>query len=83
MDGKGCYRDSIFAERFWRSVKYECVYLQALEDDAHLCRELRKYFTWHNRQRPHQGWTVRHPMRCTRSTTDSGGLTLIMIPVRA
>ena len=55
MDGKGCYRDNIFVERLWRSVKYECVYLKAFEDGAHLRRELRKYFTWYNRQRPHQG----------------------------
>ena len=36
-------------------MKYECVYLKAFEDGAHLRRELRKYFTWYNRQRPHQG----------------------------
>lgn len=55
MDGRGCYQDNIFVERLWRSVKYECVYLKAFEDGAHLKRELRDYFAWYNRERPHQG----------------------------
>jgi putative transposase len=36
MDSKGCYQDTIFVERLWRSVKYECVYLEAFESGAHL-----------------------------------------------
>ncbi|XAW61329.1 IS3 family transposase (plasmid) [Halomonas sp. Bachu 37] len=55
MDGKGCYRDNIFVERLWRSVKYECIYLKAFEDGAHLRQELRAYFAWYNHHRPHQG----------------------------
>ncbi|WP_373862954.1 IS3 family transposase [Halomonas halmophila] len=55
MDGKGCYQDNIFVERLWRSVKYECVYLKAFEDGAHLRGELKRYFTWFNKERPHQG----------------------------
>jgi putative transposase len=31
MDGKGCWRDNVFVERLWRSVKYEAVYLHAYE----------------------------------------------------
>lgn len=55
MDGKGCYQDNIFVERLWRSVKYECVYLKAFADGAHLREELKRYFTWFNKERPHQG----------------------------
>ncbi|RCV92191.1 IS3 family transposase [Vreelandella rituensis] len=55
MDGKGSYQDNIFVERLWRSVKYECVYLKAFEDGAHLREELSCYFIWYNRDRPHQG----------------------------
>ncbi|MBZ5875249.1 IS3 family transposase [Chromohalobacter salexigens] len=55
MDGKGCYRDNIFVERLWRSVKYECVYLKAFKDGAQLKEELGHYFTWYNQERPHQG----------------------------
>ena len=55
MDGKGCYRDNIFVERLWRSVKYECVYLKAFDNAAQLKDELRKYFQLYNLERPHQG----------------------------
>ncbi len=55
MDGKGCYRDNIFVERLWRSVKYECVYLKAFKDGAQLKQELGRYFIWYNQERPHQG----------------------------
>lgn len=55
MDGKGCYRDNIFVERLWRSVKYECVYLKAFDDATHLKQELTIWFEWYNTERPHQG----------------------------
>lgn len=55
MDGKGCYRDNIFVERLWRSVKYECLYLQAFDDGHAVHRELKRYFHWYNTERPHQG----------------------------
>ena len=34
MDGKGCWRDNVFVERLWKSVKYEHVYLHAYETVA-------------------------------------------------
>jgi len=55
MDGKGCYRDNIFVEGLWRSVKYKCVYLKAFKDGAHLKQVLGRYFTRYNQKRPHQG----------------------------
>ncbi|MET4694660.1 putative transposase [Endozoicomonas sp. NE40] len=54
MDGKGCYRDNIFVERLWRSVKYECVYLKAFDNGAQLKQELKSYFQLYNSERPHQ-----------------------------
>ena len=54
MDGKGSYRDNIFIERLWRTVKYECVYLHAFDDGSDARRKLTGYFDWYNRQRPHQ-----------------------------
>ena len=54
MDGKGSYRDNIFIERLWRTVKYECVYLHAFDDGSDARRKLTDYFHWYNRQRPHQ-----------------------------
>lgn len=55
MDGKGCFKDNIFVERLWRSVKYECVYLKAFDNAAHLRKELKDYFRWYNAERFHQG----------------------------
>lgn len=53
MDGKGAWRDNVFVERLWRSVKYEEVYLHAY-DSAPLARAaLAKYFTFYNQRRPH------------------------------
>lgn len=53
MDGRGCYHDNIFVERLWRTVKYECVYLNAFEDGHRLRDALAYYFDWYNRERPH------------------------------
>lgn len=55
MDGKGCYQDNIFVERLWRSVKYESLYLHAFSDGMQLRKELTRYFSWYNAERPHQG----------------------------
>ena len=61
MDGKGCYHDNIFVERLWRTVKYECVYLKTFEGGAELRQELRQWFDWYNRERPHQSLDYRTP----------------------
>ena len=61
MDGKGSYRDNIFIERLWRTVKYECVYLHAFDDGSDARRKLTGYFDWYNRQRPHQALEYRTP----------------------
>ena len=53
MDGKGAWRDNVFVERLWRSVKYEEVYLHAY-DSVGIARErLGRYLDWYNRRRPH------------------------------
>ena len=61
MDGKGSYRDNIFIERLWRTVKYECVYLHAFDDGRDARRKLADYFDWYNRQRPHQALGYKTP----------------------
>jgi putative transposase len=55
MDGKGCYRDNIFVERLWRTIKYECLYIQAFADGKALRHGLNTYFEWYNCKRHHQG----------------------------
>jgi putative transposase len=54
MDGKGRWADNIFVERLWRSVKYECVYLQEFENVAAARKALNAYFHFYNYERPHQ-----------------------------
>ena len=61
MDGRGRWRDNIFIERFWRSVKYEEVYLKAYDSIAEARKELRNYFEFYNKQRRHQGLCKKSP----------------------
>ena len=53
MDGKGAWRDNVFVERLWRSVKYERVYLKAYDNVAAARADIADYFVWYNTQRPH------------------------------
>jgi putative transposase len=60
MDGKGAWRDNLFVERLWKSVKYEEVYLHAYDSVPEAQRGLARYFTFYNGGRPHtalDGWT--------------------------
>lgn len=53
MDGKGCWRDNVFVERLWRSIKYEEVYLHAYDSVTAAKLGLGRYITRYNQQRPH------------------------------
>ena len=53
MDGKGAWRDNVFVERLWRSVKYEEVYLKAYENVPEARTEIGRYLTFYNTKRPH------------------------------
>jgi len=54
MDGKGAWRDNVFVERLWRSVKYEEVYLRAHESVADALQSIGRYLDFYNTKRPHQ-----------------------------
>lgn len=54
MDGQGCWRDNVFIERLWKTVKYEEVYLKAYESITEAKKELRKFFDRYNVRRRHQ-----------------------------
>ena len=58
MDGKGRALDNVIVERFWRSVKYEEVYLHDYASMSEARKGLERYFRFYNRERPHQslGW---------------------------
>lgn len=53
MDGKGSWRDNVFVERLWRSVKYEEVYLHAYDSVSAVKAGLARYFDFYNHRRPH------------------------------
>jgi putative transposase len=53
MDGKGAWRDNVFVERLWRSVKYEEVYLHAYDTVSAAKAGLDRYFQFYNSRRPH------------------------------
>jgi len=53
MDGRGCWRDNVFVERLWRSIKYEEVYLHAYDSVNEARRGLDRYLTFYNHRRPH------------------------------
>jgi len=53
MDGKGAWRDNVFIERLWRSVKYEEVYLRAYDSVSDARQSIRRYLDLYNRRRPH------------------------------
>jgi len=54
MDGKGAWRDNVFVERLWRSVKYEEVYLRAYESVGEARSSIGRYLDFYNGRRPHQ-----------------------------
>ena len=53
MDGKGCWRDNVFVERLWKSVKYEEIYLHDYDTVSEVRQALARYFAFYNRRRPH------------------------------
>jgi putative transposase len=54
MDGKGCWRDNVFVERLWKSVKYEEVYLKAYDSVSEAKAALGAYLGFYNTRRPHR-----------------------------
>jgi len=61
MDGRGCWRDNVFVERLWRSVKYEEVYLRAYDSITAARQGLDQYLTFYNQHRPHRALDGRTP----------------------
>jgi putative transposase len=63
MDGKGAWRDNVFVERLWRSVKYEEVYLRAYDSVGEARASIGRYLDFYNRKRPHSSLDARTPDR--------------------
>jgi len=64
MDGKGRAIDIIFIERLWRTVKYEHIYLHAVDDGVQLYEGISTYFSFYNHERPHQSLAYETPGSC-------------------
>jgi len=84
MDGKGAWRDNVFVERLWRSVKYEEVYLRAYDGVSEARTSIGRYLNFYNGRRPHSSlqtsalkfwcsWspTKRTPARCPNRKGDA------------
>jgi putative transposase len=61
MDGHGAWRDNVFVERLWRSVKYEEVYLRAYDSVGEARTSLGRYLVFYNALRPHSSLDARTP----------------------
>jgi putative transposase len=61
MDGKGSWRDNVFVERIWKSVKYEEVYLRAYDSVGEARASIDRYLEFYNERRPHSSLDRRTP----------------------
>jgi putative transposase len=61
MDGKGRWRDNVFVERIWRSIKYEEVYLHAYASVSEARTSLSRYIDFYNATRPHSSLKAQTP----------------------
>jgi putative transposase len=61
MDGKGAWRDNVFVERLWRSIKYEEVYLHAYKTVSDARLGIGRYMAFHNSRRPHSSLDRKTP----------------------
>ena len=63
MDGKGAWRDNVFVERLWRTVKYEEVYLRAYTSVSEARASIERYLDFYNGRRPHSSLGGQTPDR--------------------
>ena len=70
MDGKGAWRDNRMIERLWRSLKYECVYLNAFETGSEMRAGIGKWLTYYNSERPHSTHGILTPDEAYVSKTE-------------
>jgi putative transposase len=75
MDGKGAWRDNVFVERLWRSVKYEEVYLRAYDSVSEARASIGRYLNFYNGRRPHTS--------LDGMTPDRAYLNPLLLPVAA
>lgn len=62
MDGKGRWADNVWIERIWRTIKYECVYLNGVETLIDLKQQLNEYVGYYNNRRLHSSLGYKQPL---------------------
>lgn len=73
MDGRGRFLDNIFIERLWRSLKYECVYLDAFSGGSDARRGIGAWMTFYNDRRPHAAHGGATPASVYRDVLSASG----------
>ena len=73
MDGKGRWVDNIIIERFWRSLKYEAVFLNCFESVDHAKKCIADYIDFYNKERPHQALKYKTPNEVFSGAVDFAG----------
>jgi len=68
MDGKGAWRDNVFVERLWRTIKYEEVYLRAYASVSEARAGIGRYLRFYNSRRPHSSLDGKTPIRPTSTS---------------
>ena len=61
MDGRGAWRDNVFVERVWRTIKYERVYLRAYASVGEARQDIAQYIDWYNNERGHSSIADKTP----------------------
>jgi putative transposase len=74
MDGRGRCIDNVFVERLWRSLKYECVYLNAYATGSQARAGIGNWIAGYNSIRPHQGLGYRTPNEVYFAAPSGSGL---------
>lgn len=76
MDGKGCWVDNVFIERVWKSLKYECIYLQEVDNVLQLKTAIGKWMEFYNHIRPHSVFDGKTPNEVYNDNLAEQSLTL-------
>lgn len=73
MGGRGRWIDNVFIEWLWRSIKHECVYLNAFETRSELRAGLAQWIAYYNTRRPHSGLAGQTPAEAYRRSVAADG----------
>jgi len=73
MDGKGRAFDNIFTERFWRSLKYEAIFINEIDSPKEMRQVVRDYIDFYNHRRPHQALDYKTPAQVYFAPVEAAG----------